>query len=155
MSNKNQSEKDEMDPRKIWQAGIGAFKRAQKKGQKFFDVLVKEGSKLEKKTRKFANENADSFKENLDKNVSNVKEHASETWSKLEKVFEDRVQRAMDKMGMPTRQDIESLNEKVEKLTEEIKNSATVRTVKDAVSKKSTTKKTARKKTATKKTKIK
>ena len=45
--------------REIWLAGLGAFSVAQQEGEKildesnrFFDKLVKEGSKIEKKTRK-------------------------------------------------------------------------------------------------------
>src|SRR3954471_15641425 len=38
----------------IWLAGLGAFAKAQEEGGKLFEVLVKEGSTLEQRTRKIA-----------------------------------------------------------------------------------------------------
>jgi len=46
----------------IWLAGMGAFGRAQEEGGKLFDSLIKEGSKLEQKTRKLATGQVDAVR---------------------------------------------------------------------------------------------
>src|SRR3546814_18409438 len=43
------------------------------------------------------------------------------TWDRLEKVFEDRVQRALTKLGVPGRDDLTDLSDRVEELTAELR----------------------------------
>ena len=90
----------------IWLAGLGAFSRAQDEGTKIFDSLVKEGEKFQKHA-KGAAEDA----------VADVRERAADTWDKIEDVFEDRVSKALGKLSVPTRKDVDALREKVEELT--------------------------------------
>lgn len=91
----------------IWLAGLGAFVKAQEEGSKVFEALVKEGEKVQSKTRKAAE----------DKVVEFTKQ-ASGTWDKLEQVFEDRVARALHSLGVPTRQDVQTLSKRVAELTD-------------------------------------
>jgi len=93
----------------IWLAGLGAFAKAQAEGGKVFEALVKEGESVQAKTRKVAEDK-----------VVDLSAKASGTWDKLETVFEDRVARALHSMGVPTRQDIASLTERVTALTEAV-----------------------------------
>ena len=53
--------------------------------------------------------------------VGQARERAVDTWDKLEKVFEDRVQRALVKLGVPGRDDLNALTHRVERLTEELR----------------------------------
>ena len=53
--------------------------------------------------------------------VEKVKERASDTWDKLEKVFEDRVARALGKLGVPGRDEMEALVSRVEELSKSVK----------------------------------
>ena len=53
--------------------------------------------------------------------VGQARERAADTWDKLEKVFEDRVQRALVKLGVPGRDDLNALTERVERLTAELR----------------------------------
>jgi len=53
--------------------------------------------------------------------VGQARERAVDTWDKLEKVFEDRVQRALVKLGVPGRDDLNALTLRVERLTEELR----------------------------------
>ena len=105
----------------IWLAGVGAFSRAQAEGTKLFEALVKEGMGLEQTMRKFAGGRADVVRDAVESRVGQARERATDTWDKLEKVFEDRVQRALVKLGVPSREDLNDLSARVEALTAELR----------------------------------
>jgi poly(hydroxyalkanoate) granule-associated protein len=105
----------------IWLAGMGAFNRAQAEGGKLFESLVRDGLSLEQTARKFAGNRADVVRDAVEGSVGHAKERAVDTWDKLEKVFEDRVQRAQVKLGVPSRDDLNALTERVERLTAELR----------------------------------
>lgn len=105
----------------IWLAGVGAFQRAQLEGSKLFDALVKEGSSFESATRKLATGQVDAVRDAVEERVDTVRGRAVDTWDRLEKVFEERVQRALTRLGVPTREDLVELNDRVEALTRAIR----------------------------------
>lgn len=105
----------------IWLAGVGAFSRAQAEGTKLFEALVKEGMGLEQTMRKFAGGRAEVVRDVVESRVGQARERATDTWDKLEKVFEDRVQRALVKLGVPSREDLNDLSARVEALTAELR----------------------------------
>lgn len=105
----------------IWLAGVGAFSRAQAEGTKLFEGLVKEGMGLEQTMRKFAGGRAEVVRDAVENRVGQARERATDTWDKLEKVFEDRVQRALVKLGVPSREDLNDLSDRVETLTAELR----------------------------------
>ena len=105
----------------IWAAGLGALKNAQGQGGKLFETLVKEGMTIEQKTRKFATGKVDEVRDVVETKVEKVKERATDTWDKLEKVFEDRVSRALGKLGVPGRDEMEALVSRVEELSKAVK----------------------------------
>lgn len=93
----------------IWLAGLGAYAKAQAEGGKVFEALVKEGELVQAKTRKAAEDK-----------VVEMTAKATGTWDKLEQVFEDRVARALHSLGVPTKQDIQTLSKRVAELTEAV-----------------------------------
>ena len=105
----------------IWLAGMGAFNRAQAEGGKLFESLVRDGLSLEQTARKFTGARADFVRDAVEGKVGQARERAADTWDKLEKVFEDRVQRALVKLGVPGRDDLGALTERVERLTAELR----------------------------------
>jgi len=105
----------------IWLAGVGAFGRAQAEGAKLFEALVKEGLSLEKTARGFAGGRADFVRDAVENHVGQARERATDTWDKLEKVFEARVQKALVKLGVPGREDLADLARRVEGLTAELR----------------------------------
>jgi poly(hydroxyalkanoate) granule-associated protein len=118
-------------PRDIWLAGLGAFSVAQKEGgkileegSKLFEKLVKEGSTVEGKTRKVAENAVGDIKGGVEGRVESIRQQASDNWDKLEKVFEDRVARALGRLGVPTADDIQHLADRVHGLAERVKNIA-------------------------------
>ena len=140
----------------IWLAGVGAFGRAQEEGTRLFEGLVKEGQTLEKTARTVATTGAESVRGAMESGVGQARERATDTWDRLEKVFEDRVQRALVQLGVPGRDDLRDLSGRVDTLTRELRRQDTSasprRTAKASGSgtARAPAKKAARKATATK-----
>ena len=105
----------------IWLAGMGAFARAQQEGTKMFETLVSEGMTIEKRTRKMATGGVDAVRDAVESRVGQVKDRATDTWDRLEKVFEDRVQRALIRLGVPGRDDLKALIARVDQLNAELR----------------------------------
>ena len=112
----------------IWLAGLGAFSKAQEEGTKVFEALVKEGVGLQQKTRALAEDKLAGMTGNVAKAANQwsktaneisgkAQSTATETWDKLEQVFEDRVARALTRLGVPTQRDVQALAKRVEDLT--------------------------------------
>lgn len=145
----------------IWLAGLGAFAKAQEEGGKIFDALVKEGQELESKTRESASSRVHEVRGAVEGTVNEVRGRASESWDKLEQIFEQRVARALNSLGVPTSKDVKELTKRVEELQKAVdeynkkaqsKSSGGTTAKKKTASKKKTTskKKTAGKKTTSK-----
>ena len=104
----------------IWLAGLGAFAKAQQGGKQVFDMLVKQGEILEAKTRSAASQTADAAREAAKAKAKDMQTMAGGTWDKLEQVFEDRVSRALARLGVYTSSDVEKLSERVNELSEAV-----------------------------------
>ena len=100
----------------IWLAGLGAFSKAQEEGGKVFDALVREGQSLQKRTQNVAEERLSEATTRMASMASDLSNKASGQWDKLETIFEDRVSRAMKKLGVPSSRDIDALVERIEEL---------------------------------------
>ena len=107
----------------IWMAGVGAFTRAQGEGSKLFEALVTEGMNIEKTTRKLATGRVDAVRDAMEDRVGVLRVRASDTWDRLEKVFEDRVQQALNRLGIPGREEIGELSSRVDALTTQLRKS--------------------------------
>jgi poly(hydroxyalkanoate) granule-associated protein len=101
----------------IWLAGLGAFAKAQAEGSKVFDALVKEGQSIHTRTRKVAESKVTEMTSTLGKMATKATNQATGSWDKLEQVFEDRVARALNRIGVPTNKDMNHLARRVEELT--------------------------------------
>jgi poly(hydroxyalkanoate) granule-associated protein len=101
----------------IWQAGLGAFARAQLEGGKVFEQLVQQGKKLESTTRQAAEMAMNTVKKQAAVSV----DEASGRWDKLEQVFEERVSRSLHKLGVLTAKDVEQLTSKVAELNDSVR----------------------------------
>jgi poly(hydroxyalkanoate) granule-associated protein len=101
----------------IWQAGLGAFAKAQEEGGRVFSKLVKEGTELQKRSRKLAENKASDVTGTVSRMAEDVGKQASGSWDKLEQVFEERVARALSSIGVPTHSDIDDLKRRIEQLS--------------------------------------
>jgi poly(hydroxyalkanoate) granule-associated protein len=105
----------------IWQAGLGALARAQAGAPKFFDELMREGSKLQggalDAAQKAVMQAFRGAQKSATERVETVRERAGESWDQLEKIFQSRVQQALTGLGMPTAGEIAALRRKVDELS--------------------------------------
>ena len=101
---------------KIWLAGLGAFSKAQREGTKVFEALVKQGEELQDKTKRVATEAASAARGAATAKAKEMQQMAGGTWDKLEQVFEDRVAKALSKLGVYTQNDVQRLAARVDEL---------------------------------------
>ena len=99
----------------IWQAGLGAFAKAQQEGGRAggreFTRLVRDGSELQKRARQ-----VEDATDTVARKAERSSRRASGTWGKLEQVFEERVARALATIGVPARSEMEALNHRIDEL---------------------------------------
>ncbi len=130
----------------VWLAGVGAFGRAQAEGSKLFETLVKEGLSVEQLTRKVAGGKVGAVRDAVESTVGQARERASDTWDRLEKVFEERVQRALRRLEVPSREDLSALIDRVDSLNGELRKLGAAAAPRKSAAKKAATKKPVAKK---------
>jgi poly(hydroxyalkanoate) granule-associated protein len=123
----------------IWLAGLGAFSKAQAEGGKVFESLVKEGANLQKKTQSAAEEKIGEVTNRMTSMAGDVSARAGQHWDKLESIFEDRTARAMGRLGVPTKKDVEALVERIDALSAKVAALSRTTAAKKAAAKKSAT----------------
>ncbi len=101
---------------KIWLAGLGAYAKAQDEGDKLFQSLVKEGEQTEKRAKKAAEARFEDAKGK----VVELRGKASRQLDRLEALFQERVARVLNQLGIPSQEDIRELTKRVEALNESI-----------------------------------
>ncbi|MBI5275299.1 MAG: phasin family protein [Burkholderiales bacterium] len=104
----------------IWLAGLGAFAKAQEEGGKVFEALVKEGTAIQRKTQAAAEEKISEATNRMASMATDLSSKASGQWGKLEDIFEERVSRALNKLGVPTSKDIDVLVARIDELNRSV-----------------------------------
>jgi poly(hydroxyalkanoate) granule-associated protein len=94
---------------RIWLAGLGALAAAEQEGSKVFNRLVERGRDFESKGREEA-------KEQYEK----ARTKAESTWSDVSSKVDEAVAGALHRLGVPTRDEIRTLTQKVEELTAKV-----------------------------------
>ena len=143
----------------IWLAGLGAFSKAQQDGAKAFEKLVSDGMSMQRKAQETAEEKLAEATERAQQAAEQFKERASGQWGKFEGIFEDRVAKALHRMGMPSVMDLQALQARVEALEAQLGARATPAAARPArapaaarkTASRSTPTKTSARKAATKK----
>ncbi|HEX5352653.1 MAG TPA: phasin family protein [Rhodanobacteraceae bacterium] len=104
----------------IWLAGLGALSRTQQEGGKFFDALVEEGVRIQEKTHAYGQEQMKQAHEQSMPWVDAARKRTNAAMGKLEQAFDERIARAMKRMHMPSRTDIQELSARIDALTREV-----------------------------------
>jgi poly(hydroxyalkanoate) granule-associated protein len=124
---------------KIWLAGLGALSVAEEEGSRLFNSLVEKGEGFEKRGKK----QLAKVQSTVEEQVENVVEKADSAFGRVGKGFDAKVADTLNKLGVPSRMEIQKLTKRVEQLTKTVeslsKKPAAKRTTK-AASKKSTAK---------------
>lgn len=118
---------------RVWLAGVGALAMAGEEGSKLFNSLVERGQSYEKKD--------DKPTDGVKNAMGSMRDQVDEIWSKVEGSFNERVAKALEKLGVPTRDEINDLSKRVDKLTEAINKLSEQDTKKSTKSSTSSTKK--------------
>jgi poly(hydroxyalkanoate) granule-associated protein len=114
---------------KIWLAGLGAVSLAEEEGSRTFKNLVSRGQTLEERGKK---------------SVSSLRTKAGDAWDSLEEGFEARMVKTLRRLGVPTRDDLERVSRRLDRLEAAAKAARNARPAarkKPGTSKKKTTRK--------------
>ena len=109
----------------IWLAGLGAFSKAQEGGGKVFESLMKEGLSMQRKTQAVAEEKLSEANSKIANMAGDIQSRAGQQWDKLENIFEDRVAKALNKLGVPSAKDVDALVARVDELTKTVQKMGT------------------------------
>jgi poly(hydroxyalkanoate) granule-associated protein len=90
----------------VWLAGLGALALTEEEGSKFFHSLVKKGEVVERRSRARLDDVMDAAKKVPAAAISTIERRTDETF-----------QNVMNRLGIPTRHDIDLLTRRIEKLT--------------------------------------
>lgn len=97
---------------KIWLAGLGALAKAEEEGSKVFNSLVDAGEDFEARGKK-------RFKLVKGK-MEEAREAAESQFEKLGDTFDNKVAGAVQRLGVPSRDEIQRLTKRVEELTAKV-----------------------------------
>jgi poly(hydroxyalkanoate) granule-associated protein len=103
----------------IWLAGLGAFAKAQEEGGKAFDTLVVHGKAMQKRSRSSARmrgDAGDTVATTVERVTHDLSQQVSQSWDRLEQVFEKRVAQALSRLGVPTAAEVDALVAQVDQL---------------------------------------
>ncbi len=116
MNDKNKDIQDDLkqSAHKIWLAGLGAFAMAEEEGGKFLRNLVTKGETVEARGKEKVEKAKDA--------VSGVRTVAESYWETFERTVDDRITSVLHRLGVPTKDEIQTLTDKVEELTASIEN---------------------------------
>jgi poly(hydroxyalkanoate) granule-associated protein len=115
-----QADKPTPPAQHVWLAGLGAMAKAQEQGSKAIEALVNEGLAFQRKSQAEAQQRLHEATERLSHMASGFGQQATGRVDKLEHLFEDRVAKALHRLGMPTLLDIQMLTERVAQLESQL-----------------------------------
>ena len=109
----------------IWLAGLGAFAKAQEGGGKVYESLMKEGLSIQRKTQAAAEEKISEATSKMANMAGDIQSKAGQQWDKLENIFEERVAKALNKLGVPSAKDVDALIARIDELNKSVQKMST------------------------------
>ncbi len=100
--------------------GADVIAKAQAEGTKMIEAIKKEGMSLQRKTQALAEEKISEATSRVAAVATGVGSKANGQWDKLEGIFEERVARALNKLGVPSAKDIDVLISRIETLNKNV-----------------------------------
>lgn len=102
--------------RDVWLAGLGALATVEEEGSKLFNRLVDRGKNFEEERREEIEEAGETARKQRDEALAQLEEAGEETQSLLL----DTVNSALERFGVPTRDEVDRLSDRVEKLSNQV-----------------------------------
>ena len=127
---------------KIWLAGLGALAVAEEEGSKLFKSLVERGEDIESRGKEHV--------EKAKGAVNGVKVVAESYWETFERTIDDKISGVIKSIGVPSKDEIDSLSQRVEELTKAVAKIKTADAPKPRAARKPAAKKTTTKPAAKK-----
>lgn len=106
--------------RKIWLAGLGAYSWAEQEGGEYIKELIRTGEETEKKARQVIDQKVEAANTELDAFNDDVAQTVDAVEGRLERIenaFDRRVASALNRIGIPSRHDVDALSAKLDGLT--------------------------------------
>ena len=104
----------------IWLAGLGAFAKAQQEGGKVFESLVADGLNLQRKTQASAQAQVAETSQKLSAMAGGLSSRAGQQWDRLEGIVEERVAKALQRLNMASRADLDELQQRLDALEAQV-----------------------------------
>lgn len=101
---------------KIWLAGLGAFSKAQAEGSRLFDELIRDGEAIEQQTRKYTKERVGQLRERMEETAERMRKTGQSSMERIQSLVDERVAKAVERMAVPTREDLDELTTKMNAL---------------------------------------
>ncbi len=115
--------------REIWFAGLGVFSVAQQEsgkligqGNRLFDKLVSEGTRLEKKTLNVAETAVGDLKGEVESQFNGARQLIGDNWDGIGHIFDERVMGTLERLGIPTGKELNKLSGRVQKMSRQAVN---------------------------------
>jgi poly(hydroxyalkanoate) granule-associated protein len=93
---------------KMWLAGLGVVTLAQEEGGKLFETLIDAGKQVEKAMP------------SASVAIKGAAEGAEQVWAKFQELIDAQITAALHRLGVPTKDEIDRLTQRIEQLTESI-----------------------------------
>ena len=106
--------------RKIWLAGLGAYAKAGSEGAEYVKELIKTGEGVEREGKKVVDKKLEAANSEIDdvkREVKGIKGKLEVQFEKIESAFDRRVSRALNRFGIASKHDVETLSTKLDGLT--------------------------------------
>ena len=104
----------------IWLAGLGAFAKAQAEGSRLFDSLVEEGAAFNATAHGETDNRIHGLRGNVAHAFEQVRERGQGTLDTIENLFAERSLKAMERIGLPGRGEMDALVQRVDRLEREL-----------------------------------
>ncbi len=116
----------------IWLAGLGAASKAQSGAPKLLQELIAEGARVQADAHNAAEKALQGMlgdvQSTINARIKQVRGQASDAFENLEKIFQTRVHRALNQLGVPSADEVEALSKRVHALNVNIEKLAHSRT---------------------------
>ncbi len=106
---------------RVWLAGLGALSLSYTRGVAWFTRFVEEGHELQLRSSTFAREAATDLQAQATGMFAPLQARLEEQTAEVRTVFENGFARALRRLGIPAKRDIEELSTQIAALTRKLK----------------------------------
>ena len=106
--------------REIWLAGLGALSQLEEEGDKVFQTLVERGKDYEDKRSQQLQDATETLREQQEFFTDDVSERLDDATQSVEKVVSDTLSETLGRIGIPTRDEVRGLSDRVGELSKKL-----------------------------------